>query len=242
MTFGIATYGLALLAGSLSTLSPCVLPLIPVVVASATNAHRSGVFALGAGLALSFSIVGIFLATIGASIGLDPESFRIVAAVALAVFGILLLSKNLQTRFAGATAGISHAGHDALSHVKTDGLTGQLCVGVLLGIVWSPCVGPTLGAVTTLSSQGQHLSEIALMMLLFGIGAALPLVILGSVSRASLQRFRGGLLVSGERGRQFLGVLLLMVSTLIFTKLDKSLESWVLDHAPAWLTQASVRF
>ena len=242
MSFGLATYGLALLAGSLSTLSPCVLPLIPVLVASATDAHRGGVFALGAGLALSFSIVGIFLATVGASIGLDPESFRIIGAAALALFGVLLLSQQLQHRFAGATAGIGQAGHAALSRIRTDGLTGQLCVGALLGIVWSPCVGPTLGAATTLASQGKHLGEITFVMLIFGIGAALPLVVLGSLSRGTMQRIRGRLLLSGERGRQLLGIMLLIVSILIFTKLDKTLESWVLDHAPFWLTQASVRF
>lgn len=242
MTFGIGTYGLALLAGVLSTLSPCVLPLIPVLVASATDAHRGGVLALGGGLALSFSLVGIFIATLGASLGLNPEAFRVIGAVILALFGILLLSQNWQHQFAGATAGVSQAGHRLLARVRTDGLAGQFYVGALLGIVWSPCVGPTLGAATTLASQGQHLGPIALMMLIFGLGASLPLVVLGTLSRGTLQRMRGKLLISGERGRQLLGIVLLIVSILIFTKLDKSFETWVLDHSPDWLTQASVRF
>ena len=80
MNFGPATYGLGLIAGALSTLSPCVLPLLPVLIASAVNAHRWGAMALGIGLALSFMIVGIFLATLGTSLGLDPETFRILVA------------------------------------------------------------------------------------------------------------------------------------------------------------------
>ena len=75
MTFGPATYGLGLLAGTLSTLSPCVLPLIPLLIAAAVNAHRWGAFALGAGLALSFTLIGIFLATLGTSLGLNQTRF-----------------------------------------------------------------------------------------------------------------------------------------------------------------------
>src|SRR6266853_527674 len=81
MNFGAATYGLGVIAGALSTLSPCVLPLVPVLLASAINAHRWGALALGAGLALSFTIVGIFLATLGASLVLDPAPFRVVGGV-----------------------------------------------------------------------------------------------------------------------------------------------------------------
>src|ERR1700688_3108921 len=103
MNFGLATYGLGLIAGALSTLSPCVLPLVPVLVASAVNAHRWGAMALGIGLALSFAIVGIFLATLGASLGLDPETFRTAGAAILALFGVILLVPKLQDLFAQAT-------------------------------------------------------------------------------------------------------------------------------------------
>lgn len=242
MTFGIATFGLAFLAGTLSTLSPCVLPLIPVLVASANDAHPGGIWALGSGLALTFALVGIFVATVGASLGLDPETFRVVGAVLIALFGILLVSQPLQARFATATAGAGEVGHSLLSKIKADGLRGQFAVGALLGIVWSPCVGPTLGAATTLASQGRHLGPIAVMMLVFGLGAATPLVGLGSLSRSSLQRIRGRLVSSGQRGRQLLGALMLLVSLLIVTKLDKSLDAWILDHLPVWFTQLSVRF
>jgi cytochrome c-type biogenesis protein len=242
VSFGLVPFGLAFIAGMLSTLSPCVLPLIPVLVASANDKQRGGVWALGAGLAVAFSILGVFLATVGASIGLDPETFRLVGAIMLALFGILLLSPPLQGRFASATAGAGQFGHSLLAKVRPDGLKGQFLVGALLGMVWSPCVGPTLGAASTLASQGRDLVPITVMMLLFGLGAAAPLVVLGSLSRASLGRIRGRLISSGQHGRRILGGLMLLVSALIITKLDKSLESWFLDHLPNWFTQISVRF
>jgi cytochrome c biogenesis protein CcdA len=242
MTFGAATYGLGLVAGALSTLSPCVLPLVPVLIASAVNAHRWGAAALGAGLALSFAIIGILLATAGASLGLDPDTFRTAGAVILAIFGLILLVPQLQNVFATATGALSNAGNVLLGHMTFEGLPGQFLVGLLLGVVWSPCVGPTLGAATTLASQGRELGQITLLMLIFGVGAAAPMVLLGSLSRASLTKVRGRLLYAGKAGRQGLGMVMLVLGILIVTGLDKSLEAWILDRTPDWLTALTTKF
>jgi len=242
MIFGAATYGLGFVAGALSTLSPCGLPLVPVLIASAVNAHRWGAAALGAGLALSFAIIGIFLATVGASLGLDPDTFRTAGAVILAIFGLILLVPNLQNVFATATGALSNTGNELLARVTFEGFPGQFLVGLLLGVVWSPCVGPTLGAATTLASQGRDLGQIGLLMLIFGVGAAAPLVLLGSLSRASLTKVRGRLLHAGKVGRQGLGMVMLVLGILIVTGLDKSLEGWVLDRTPDWLTALTTKF
>jgi cytochrome c biogenesis protein CcdA len=242
MNFGAATYGLGLLAGALSTLSPCVLPLVPVLIGSAVNAHRRGPLALGAGLALSFTVVGITLATIGARSGLDPDAVRTVGGVALAIFGAILLIPSLQELFARVTGRLSDSGNRMLSLVTADGLRGQFLVGMLLGVVWSPCVGPTLGAASTLASQGRDLVQIGVLMLLFGVGAAVPLILLGSLSRSTLTRFRGRLLRTGTFGRQALGFVLLSVGMLMATGSNKPVEAWILDRSPGWLTELTTRF
>jgi cytochrome c biogenesis protein CcdA len=242
MNFGPATYGLGLLAGVLSTLSPCVLPLVPVLLAAAVSAHRWGALALGAGLALSFTLVGIFLATLGASLGLDPDAFRIVGAVLLAAFGLILLVPKLQDLFARMTGALSNSGNQLLSSMTIGGFAGQFIVGALLGVVWSPCVGPTLGAAMTLASQGKDLGQIALLMLIFGLGAAAPLVLLGSLSRASMMRIRGRLLSVGKYGKQLFGVALLILGVLIATGVDKTLETWILNQTPEWLTAVTTKY
>jgi cytochrome c-type biogenesis protein len=223
-------------------LSPCVLPLVPVLVAAAMNAHRWGALALGLGLTLSFTVVGIFLATLGASLGFDPDTFRLVGAVILALFGLVLLVPKLQDLFARATGILSNSGSRLLARVTYGGLAGQFAVGGLLGIVWSPCVGPTLGAASTLASQGKDLGQIALLMLIFGIGAALPLVLLGSLSRASMMKVRGRLLNAGKYGKQALGLIMLALGVLIATGADKSLEAWILDRTPDWLTALTTKY
>ena len=242
MSFGPATYGLGLLAGALSTLSPCVLPLIPVLIGSAVNAHRHGPWALGAGLAFSFTLAGTVLATLGAKSGLDPDSLRTAGGVVLAVFGAILLLPGFQALFARAAGSLSDAGTRVLARLSLDGITGQFLVGALLGVVWSPCVGPTLGAASTLASQGRDLGQIALLMLLFGLGAALPLVVLGSLSRATLSKVRGRLLTTGRLGKYALGIIMLALGVLIATGSDKHLEAWILDRTPDWLTALTTRY
>ncbi len=242
MEFGAATYGLALLAGILSTLSPCVLPLIPILVAAALSAHRWGALALGIGLALSYTVVGLLLATLGASLGLDPGTFRMIGAVLLALFGLVLLVPRLQYAFGRVTSALSNSGNTLLSRITGKGVMGQFLIGAVLGFVWSPCVGPTLGAATTLASQGRDLAQIALLMLIFGIGAAAPLVLLGSFSRTRMMAMRGRLLSFGQYGKQVFGLLMLSLGILIATGLDKSIESWILDRSPEWLTRFTTRF
>src|ERR1700731_3945749 len=95
-----ATLGLAYLAGVLSTLSPCVLPLLPLVIGAAAAAHRLGPLALGLGLASSFVVVGLFVATIGFSIGVDADVFRSVAAALMILLGAVLIVPLLQSRLA----------------------------------------------------------------------------------------------------------------------------------------------
>lgn len=242
MSFGAGTYGIALVAGLLTTLSPCVLPLIPILMGSAVTAHRLGPWALAGGVALSFTVAGVFLASVGASLGLDGQTFRQVAALLLIVFGLILISGRLQTLFAHATAGLTGSGHALLSRFTLDGLGGQFALGLLLGIVWSPCVGPTLGAATTLASQGRNLVQISLLMIVFGLGASTPLLLIGSLSRGTLLRLRGSLNKAGQRGKQALGIALLLLGTLILSQADHGLEAWLLDHSPAWLTALTTRY
>lgn len=242
MDFGPGTFLLGYLAGALSTLSPCVLPLLPILIATAVAQHRFGPLALAAGLTLSFTVVGVFIATLGASIGLDQGVLRQGAALLLMAFGLVLLVPALQTRFAVATAGLGASGDGLLSRISGDGWGGQFAVGLVLGVVWSPCVGPTLGAASTLASQGRDLGQITLLMGVFGLGAGTPLLVIGSLSRSALTRTRGRLLALGQRGRWVLGAALLVVGLAILTGVDKRFEAWVVEHSPDWLTQLTTRF
>lgn len=239
---GAGSLGAGFLAGILSTLSPCVLPLLPLVLGAALSAHRWGALVLAAGLAVSFTAIGLFVATVGFAVGLDGEMFRAVSAVLLAVAGIVLLSTPLQQRVALAGSSIANAGNDFLQRLSPSGLAGQLTVGLVLGAIWAPCVGPTLGAASVLAAQGRDLGAVAAVMLAFGLGAALPLVLVSALSREAMLRWRGRLIQVGTRGKLVLGAGALVLAALILTGADRRVEATLVEASPAWLTDLTTRF
>lgn len=238
----LASLGLAFLAGLLSVLSPCVLPLLPLVLGAAVSEHRLGPAALASGLAVSFVAIGLFVATIGFAIGLDAGVFRIVAAVMLILIGLVLMIPAAQTRFSVAASPIGDWAERRFGGFSTAGLAGQFGVGLLLGAVWSPCVGPTLGAASLLASQGQNLGAVALTMLVFGFGAALPLLLLGSLSREVLMRWRDRMMGLGKGLKAALGLVLVLTGMMIATGLDKKAEAVLVEASPDWLTTLTTRF
>jgi cytochrome c biogenesis protein CcdA len=234
--------GLAFLAGVLTVLSPCVLPLLPIVLGAAASQHRLGPLALAGGVALSFTAIGLFVATVGFAMGLDTGLFRTISAVLLIGVGLVLLVPRLQEQFALAAAPVSNWAGGYADNFTPGDLAGQFGLGLLLGAVWSPCVGPTLGAASVLAAKGENLPQVALTMLAFGIGAALPLLLLGILSREALMRWRNRLMEGGKAGKTVLGLILVAVGLLVATGLDKRLETILVDASPDWLTQLTTRF
>jgi cytochrome c-type biogenesis protein len=234
----MGTLGLALLAGLLSTLSPCVVPLIPIVVGAAIGEHRLGPVALAAGLALSFVAIGLIVATVGFAIGLDQDVFRSVAAILMIAIGGVLPLPRTQERLATTVGPISNWAREQSDGLSTRGLSGQFLVGALLGALWSPCVGPTLGAASVLAARSERLIAVALTMAAFGLGAALPLLAIGAMSREALLRWRGRLLATGRGGKILMGILLVAFGAAIISGFDKRLEALLVEASPAWLTGA----
>jgi cytochrome c biogenesis protein CcdA len=214
-----------------------VLPLLPIVLASAASEHRLAPAALAAGLALSFTAIGLFVATLGFAIGLDETVFRTIAAILLAAIGFVLALPALQEKITAAAGPFSNWVFSRFGRFDASGIPGRFGTGLLLGAVWSPCVGPTLGAASVLASQGQQLGEVALIMLVFGLGAALPLLLLGLLSRETMLRLRGKLATAGQGLRLSMGILLIVLGGAILTGFDKQAEAWLVEISPDWLTR-----
>lgn len=235
MLSGVGSLLLAFAAGTLSTLSPCVLPLLPVLVTGALARHRRGPLALAAGLALSFAGAGLFVATLGFGLGIDAQALRRVAALLMLAAGAVLVSDRLQARFEHAAAGLAALGGRVDAGTPAKGWRGQFALGLLLGAVWAPCTGPTLGAALALAAQARDLPAVTLVMLAFGLGASLPLLVLGRLSRAGFARWRGSLAHGAVQGRRLLGGLLLVLGAAVLSGADKWLEARFVRWAPDWL-------
>ena len=109
-------------------------------------------------------------------------------------------------------------------------------------MVWSRASARRWARASALAAQGRHLPQIALLMLLFGLGAGTPLVAIGSLSREAMQRLRGRLLAAGQLGSWLLGVALLLIGLAILTGWDRGVETWVVEDSPDWLTELTTRF
>ena len=228
---GLVALTLAFVAGLLTALSPCVLPLLPVVMGSAAR-NRYGPTALAAGFVTTFTMIGVLLATLGTALGLSDTIVRSTSAALLIAAGVLMISHRLQDS-AGRWLSPLASASAKLSARADQGVGAQFFVGALLGGVWSPCVGPTLGAALGLVTQSETLLHAAAIMAAFGLGSATLLLAAGYASRAVIgQRLR--LLQAGERGRLVFGVVLLLVGAAVASGADKAVESLVLAQLPQW--------
>ena len=232
---------LAFVAGVLSILSPCVLPLVPVVLAGALAEHRLAPLGLAAGVAISFTAIGLFVATVGFSIGLSMEVFRSVAAVLLILVGVVLLVPRFQVQFATAAGPAAQWTQSRFGGLPRSGVSGQFGVGLLLGAVWTPCVGPTLGAASVMAARGEDLGMVGLTMLAFGIGTSLPLLTLALMSREALLRWRGRMLDAGGGLKIALGVLLIAAGVMTLSGLDRVIQLKLEEALPEWLIALATR-
>jgi cytochrome c-type biogenesis protein len=232
----------AYLAGVLTILSPCVIPLVPIVLGSAAQRHRWGPLALAAGLIASFTLLGFATATIGASIGLNGEVVRRWSAILLMLVGLVLLAPRLQQLFEHIASPLANWAAVRQERLERFGLLGQAGIGLLLGLVWSPCVGPTLGAAIVLAAQGRDLGQVAVVMMAFAAGIATVLLAVAFVAQGLFSRWRGKLMSAGARGRQVFGGLMVLVGAFIITGLDRHVEAMLIGVLPEWMTTLSTAF
>ena len=169
----------AYFAGLLTLINPCVLPVLPIVLVSALNAHRAGPLALAAGMSVSFVVFGVLVTAFGASVGLTQDRLAQIGAVMMMAFGLILVVPMFAQRFEMATAGVAAGADTRMNSLNVGSLRGQFAGGLLLGTVWSPCIGPTLGGAIALASQGESLGYVTLIMTAFAMGVSTLILGLG---------------------------------------------------------------
>jgi cytochrome c-type biogenesis protein len=231
---------LAYAAGLLTLINPCVLPVLPIVLATALQAGRWGPAALAGGMAAAFVTLGFGVAVAGRSLGLTEDTVIRAAAVLMVLFGLTMLVPAFGTGFATATAGMAGRADAGLDRVDRTSLWGQAAGGALLGAVWSPCIGPTLGSAIALASQGADLGRAFAIMAAFAAGVATLVLALGYGARGLLARHRAAAQALAQRARPILGAVFVAVGTGIFFQLHHAIEAWALDTLPPWLIDLSV--
>lgn len=237
MSIGMTQLGLSLAAGSLTTLSPCVFPILPLVVGGAMQGNRFAPVAMGAGMVAAFTLLGVLFGALGGALGIDSDTIRIAGAVLLVAFGIVMLVPALNNRFTPLMTPLAGMANQASSRVEGGSLVGAFALGTLLGMVWSPCSGPLLASALTLVATKGNATDGAIILGLFGLGAAIPLIAIAYATRAGFARSRDWVLAHIGALKQGFAWLILLLGIAILFGADKWLEAQITQRMPdAWIS------
>jgi cytochrome c-type biogenesis protein len=173
---------LVFVAGFTSVLSPCVLPVLPIIVTGNSSDHKFRPLLLIAGLSTTFILMGVLSSLFGSAIGSKMIYVEKVAAALIALFGVLLLlNVNL----------FKHLSFFSQFGQKSRGRFGGFFLGLTLGIIWIPCVGPMLSSVLAIvATEGKVVTGV-LLLLVYSIGFSIPMLLAGYASQFFRNRFKG---------------------------------------------------
>ncbi len=236
LALSLPQLGLSIAAGGLTTLSPCVFPLLPLVLGGAVQGHRFAPVAMGVGMMSSFAVIGMVLGSVGPALGVDADTIRTAGAALLMAFSLVMLIPALGERFSQWMLPIASAANLASQQLDGRSLLSAMALGAVLGLVWSPCSGPLLGSALTLVASEGGVVRGGVVLALFGLGAAVPLVAVAYASRSGFAQARDWVLARIEQVRRVFALLLGAMGVAILTGADKWVEARVLERLPeAWV-------
>lgn len=227
-------------AGLLTLINPCVLPILPLVIGSALQGNRYGPLALASGMAVTFTVLGVGVSAVGPAFGVDDTVMAMIGAYLMIGFGLVLLVPVLNRGFVAATTGMSGQADETLHELSGNGLRIQFLSGTLLGAVWSPCIGPTLGGAMALASQGKNLWWTGAIMASFALGVSVVILLLSYGTREVVGKRKHVFHVLATKSNWIMGGLLVAVGLSILFGLHHVLEGMLLDVLPYWLQDLSV--
>jgi cytochrome c biogenesis protein CcdA/thiol-disulfide isomerase/thioredoxin len=222
----------AFLAGVLTILSPCILPVVPLVLGTASGGGRARPLGIVAGLAISFTLFSVVLASTLVALGVTTSTLRWVAVLALAGFGLALLIPALGGRLEAGLAPLARLGARATGGANRRGdFAGGLALGAGLGLIWAPCAGPIMGAVLALAATGGASPVTAAVALAYAAGAGVPLLLIAYGSRVLVARVCGAARRNGVQ--RACGGLMLLACLAILLNLDLRAQDAVASVLPA---------
>ena len=230
----------AYVAGLLTLINPCVLPVLPIVLGSSLQADKRAPMALALGMSISFVVLGLGVTALGPAIGLRADDLTIGAAVAMILFGAVMLIPAFGRQFASATSGIAARADAQMGAGPSRGLGQEFLGGALLGAVWSPCIGPTLGAAIALASTGQELGRAAAIMIAFALGVSTLILAAAYGLRHWMRRNMARLAGFAANARPIMGAIFILVGLALVFRLNHLAEAALINVLPAWLIDLSV--
>ncbi len=223
----------AFLAGVVTILSPCILPVLPIILSSTIDGHavhKSRPWGVVAGFVASFTFFTLFLTSIVRLSGIPADSLRLVSVFVIAGFGVSLLIPKFQLYFEFIFSKL--AGFVPQTRGRT-GFAGGLLVGLSLGLLWTPCVGPILASVISLAITGTVTINALFITLAYSIGTGVPMFLIMYAGQSALKKVPW-LIASTPRIQKAFGVVMIATAIGILAQADRKFQSYILDTFPQY--------
>lgn len=216
------------LAGIVTVLSPCILPVLPIILTGTSTGGKQRPLGIVTGFVASFTFFTLFLTSIVQSLGISADALRHFSVVVLFVFGLSLLLPFVQALLEKAFTAVAGK---APNSSQTTSFWGGLLIGASLGLLWTPCVGPILASVLSLALTGTVTGSAAIITLAYAIGTAIPMFAIMIGGQTLLQRNTWLVRRTGQIQKAF-GVLMMATAVAIYFNLDRSFQTYILQKFP----------
>jgi cytochrome c-type biogenesis protein len=226
---------LALLAGLLTIASPCILPVMPILLGtSVEQPSRTRPLFIVAGFILTFASFAMLLGAVSSTVHVAQEALRNTAIALLALSGLLRLWPRpyewLVARLEGPLQRIGAAVAPGVQASRSN--SGGFVLGMSLGAVWTPCAGPVLASILVLVVKAQDLGWSALLLTLYAVGAAIPMLAIIYGGQYMTRRVRV-VARHSQRLQQIFGVLVMLTALAIYFQYDILAYAWIANFFPS---------
>lgn len=220
----------AFIGGVVTILSPCILPVLPIVLSGSVGDGRRRPLGIITGFIVSFVFFTLFLTSIVRATGISPDFLRSLAVVILFIFGLVLLVPKLQAKLEMAFSRLASL---APKQKNNGGFGSGVLLGLSLGLVWTPCVGPILAAVISLALTGAVTGAAFFITLSYALGTSIPMLAIMYGGRGLLHRFPK-LSKNLAKIQMVFGLLMIMTAAAVFFNWDRSFQAFVLEKFPSY--------
>lgn len=217
----------AFLSGIVTILSPCILPVLPIVLSGSVGGKRRP-FGVILGFIASFSIFTLALSTLVRVLSIPPDALRILAVVLITGFGLVMIIPKLSNGFERFASRITSSRQ---KKTTSEGFTGGLITGLSLGLVWTPCVGPIMASVISLAITQSVDSGTIFIILAYSLGTSIPMLAIMIGGRKIIKRFPV-LAKNPDKIQKLFGVLMILVGLSIATGMDRKFQTAILNVFP----------
>lgn len=230
----------AFLAGIVTILSPCILPILPIILSSSVGGKEIGKsrpFGVVLGFIASFTFFTLFLSTIVRLSGIPADSLRFLSVIIIAGFGVSFLIPRFQAMLERMFSSLARFAPQRSSTTGMpagrQGFGSGVLIGLSLGLLWTPCVGPILASVISLAIIGTVTFDAFIITLAYSMGTAIPMFAIMIGGQNLLKRVPW-LLANTSNIQKAFGIVMIVTALGILFNYDRKIQTFILEKFPQY--------